>query len=245
MADVRSRYSVADAQGRTRTGEYDEGLRSHMLGIYNYMSLGVALTGIAAAATAYMAMTNPDVANLLYRTPLRYVLMFAPLGLVMWLGFGINRMSVGTATGVFFLYAALVGVSLSSIFLVFKLGSIAQCFFVAAAAFGATSLYGYTTKRDLTSWGSFLFMGVIGILLAIVVNMFLQSSALQFAISIITVLVFTGLTAYDSQRLKDEYYSYAGNAVAMGKATIMGALSLYLNFINIFMSLLNLFGSRE
>jgi uncharacterized protein len=245
MADVRSRYSVADAQGRTRTGEYDEGLRSHMLGIYNYMSLGVALTGLVAAGTAYLAMTNPEVRAILYQSPLRWVLMFAPIGFVMWLGFGINRMSVGTATAVFFTYAALMGVSLGSIFLVFKLGSIAQCFFVASAAFGATSLYGYTTKRDLTNWGSFLFMGVIGILLAIVVNIFLQSSALQFAISIITVLVFTALTAYDTQRLKDEYYSYAGDAVMMGKATIMGALSLYINFINIFTSLLSLFGDRE
>jgi uncharacterized protein len=165
---------------------------------------------------------------------------------VMMLSFGINRMSVGAATATFFAYSALMGVSLSSIFLVFKLGSIAQCFFVTAAMFGATSLYGYTTKRDLTSMGSFLFMGLIGVIIASLVNFFLlQSSAMQFAISVLTVLIFTGLTAYDSQRLKDEYYAYAGNAVAIGKSAVMGALSLYLNFVNIFMSLLNLFGSRE
>ncbi len=245
MAELNTRYASGRTGVETRAGEYDEGLRSYMLGIYNYMGIGVALTGIVAYGTAAMAMSNPAVAQALYGSPLKWVLMFSPLALVLVLSFGINKLSVGSARALFFVYAALVGLSISSIFLVFTGGSIARVFFISAATFGAVSLYGYTTKRDISSWGSFLFMGLIGLILASVVNIFLQSSAMQFALSVITVLVFTGLTAYDSQRLKSEYYEYVGDTVAMGKSAIMGALSLYLNFINIFMGLLNLFGSRE
>jgi uncharacterized protein len=244
MAELDTRYA-AGVGTRTDGVAYDEGLRSYMMGVYNYMASGVALTGVVAYAVYALAAANPAVANLLYNTPLKWVILFAPLAMVMMLSFGINSMSVGVARLAFYAYAALVGLSISSIFLVFSGESIARVFFISAAVFGATSLYGYTTKRDLTSWGSFLFMGLIGIILASLVNLFLQSSALQFAMSIITVLVFTGLTAYDTQRLKDVYYSVSGNAAVMGKSAIMGALSLYLDFINIFLALLNLFGNRD
>jgi uncharacterized protein len=245
MAELNTRYVAGNAGVDTGTVAYDEGLRSYMLGIYNYMAAGVALTGVVAYGTAATAMSNPAVAQALYGSSLKWVLMFAPLALVMVLGFGINKMSTGVARLGFFAYAALMGVSISSIFLVFTGASIAQVFFISAATFGAASLIGYTTKRDLTSMGSFLFMGLIGIVIASLVNIFLQSSMLGWVTSIIAVLVFTGLTAYDSQRLKDEYSIYARNTMLIGKGTIMGALSLYLNFINIFMSLLNLMGSRE
>jgi FtsH-binding integral membrane protein len=171
--------------------------------------------------------------------------MLAPLAFVFFLSFRIEKMSVGAAQLTFWLFAAVMGVSLSSIFLVFTGQSIAQIFFITAATFGALSLWGYTTKRDISAWGSFLFMGLIGIILASIVNIFLQSSGLQFAISVIGVLVFAGLTAYDTQRIKDGYFMVAGNAEAMGRSAIMGALALYLDFINMFMMLLNLFGNRE
>lgn len=223
----------------------DEGLRSHMLGIYNYMAGGVALTGVLAFAVSTYAKTDPAFAQLLYASPLKWVLMLAPLALVFFLGFRIHKMSAGAAQMTFWAYAALMGVSISSIFLVFSLGSISQMFFVTAAAFASLSVFGYTTKKDLSGWGSFLFMGLIGIIIAALINLFLQSSALAFAVNVIGVLVFAGLTAYDTQRLKDEYYQLAGNAEWLQKASIMGALSLYLNFVNMFMMLLQLFGGGD
>ncbi|MEO1694768.1 MAG: Bax inhibitor-1/YccA family protein [Pseudomonadota bacterium] len=231
--------------GTRQDGVTDQGLRSHMLGIYNYMAGGVALTGVVAFATSMLAKSDPAIAQLLYASPLKWVLMLAPLGFVFFLGFRIHKMSVATAQITFWAYAALMGVSLSSIFLVFAGQSIAQVFFVTAAAFAALSVFGYTTSKDLSGWGSFLFMGLIGIIIAAVVNLFLQSSALMFAINVIGVLVFAGLTAYDTQRLKDEYYHVQGNAELMAKSSIMGALSLYLNFVNMFMMLLQLFGSGD
>jgi FtsH-binding integral membrane protein len=181
----------------------------------------------------------------LFNSPLKWVVMLAPLGFVMFLGFRIQQMSVGAAQAMFWLFAAVMGVSLSSIFLVFTGQSIAQIFFITAATFGALSLWGYTTKRDLSGWGSFLFMGVVGIVIAALVNLFLQSSALMFAISAVGVLVFAGLTAYDTQRIKDGYLEMRGNAELVAKGAIMGALSLYLDFINMFVMLLNLFGNRN
>jgi FtsH-binding integral membrane protein len=181
----------------------------------------------------------------LFTTPLMYVLIFAPLAFVFFLAWRINTMSVSAAQIAFWLFAAVMGASLSSIFLRYTATSITQVFFVTAAAFGALSLYGYTTKKDLSGWGSFLIMGVFGIIIAGIVNLFLQSGALQFAISVIGVLVFAGLTAYDTQRIKDGYYQVMGDATAATKGAIMGALSLYLDFINMFTSLLSLFGSRE
>jgi len=175
---------------------------------------------------------------------LMFVLMLAPIGLVMWLSFGIERMQASTAQALFWVYAGVMGLSLASVFLVFTGESIARVFFITAGTFGAMSLYGYTTQRDLTQWGSFLFMGLIGIILAGLVNIFLQSSALQFAISVIGVIVFVGLTAYDTQQIKESYFAYDDGQIA-GKKAIMGALRLYLDFINLFMMLLQLFGTRR
>ena len=244
MADFRQSQVNYGTQARAGA-DYDAGLRSYMLGIYNYMALALAVTGIAALGTAYLAQSNPAVANAIYASPLRYVIMFAPLAFVMVLSFGINKLSKSAAQLVFWAFAAIMGVSMSWIFMVYQLGSIVQTFFVTAAAFGGLSLYGYTTKRNLSGMGSFLVMGLIGLIIASVVNIFLASSALQFAISVIGVLIFAGLTAYDTQRLKVEYDMVAGNVAAMGKASLMGALSLYLNFINMFMFLLSFFGNRE
>jgi FtsH-binding integral membrane protein len=219
--------------------DIDVGLRDYMLRIYNYMASGLALTGIVAYVFAqsglYIAIA---------RTPLIWLVMLAPLGLVMWLSYGINRMQASTAQALFWVYAALMGVSLASVFLVFTGESVARVFFITAGTFGAMSLYGYTTQRDLSQWGSFLFMGLIGIIIASLVNIFLASSALQFAISVIGVIVFVGLTAYDTQQIKEMYFEY-DDAQTAGKKAIMGALRLYLDFINLFMMLLQLFGSRR
>ena len=249
MADYRNEYQtrVAPAPGTgARTDvQYDEGLRSYMLGIYNYMATALAVTGISAIGLATWAQSNPAVANAVYNSPLKWVLMLAPLAFVMVISFGINKLSKAAATGVFYAFAAVMGASMSWIFMVYSLGSISQTFFVTAAAFAGLSLYGYTTKRVLSGIGSFLMMGLIGLILAMVVNIFLQSSALGFAISAIGVLIFAGLTAYDTQRLKHMYDSVAHNGEMMAKASIMGALSLYLNFVNMFMFLLSFMGNRE
>jgi FtsH-binding integral membrane protein len=245
MADYRDQQARVGTTTAQSAAEYDQGLRSYMLGIYNYMSLALAVTGLTAMATAYYASTNPAFMEMLYFSPLRYVVMFSPLAFVLVLSFGIQKLKTSTAQMLYWAFAAVMGVSLSSIFLVYTGSSITQVFFITAAAFGSLSLYGYTTKRNLTGMGSFLMMGLFGIIIAMVVNMFMQSSAMQFAISVIGVLVFAGLTAYDTQRLKLQYDHIAGNAAAMSRATIMGALSLYLNFINMFMMLLSLFGNRN
>ena len=233
----------------TRTGAaVDEGLRSYMLGVYNYMAAGVALTGVAAYLTSMMAVGADGqltaFGTALYASPLKWVVMLAPLAFVFFLSFRIEKMSVGAAQLTFWLFAAVMGVSLSSIFLVFTGQSIAQIFFITAATFGSLSLWGYTTKRDISGWGSFLFMGLIGIILASIVNIFLQSSGLQFAVSVIGVLVFAGLTAYDTQRIK-EMYSSMDDDGTLGRKAVMGALSLYLDFINLFMMLLRLVGDRR
>lgn len=247
MAEFENRYSQPATV--TRAGAaVDEGLRAYMLGVYNYMAGGVALTGITAYLTFAMAFSNGGLTpfgEAIYTSPLRWVVMLAPLAFVLFLSFRVQQMSVGAAQIAFWLFAAVMGVSLSSIFLVFTGQSITQVFFVTAAAFAGLSVYGYTTQRDMTAWGSFLFMGVIGIVVAALVNLFLQSSALQFAISVVGVLVFAGLTAYDTQRIKDMYFVVRGNAEMAAKSAIMGALSLYLDFINLFVSLLQLFGNRN
>ena len=232
-------------QTNAQTGAVvDEGLRNYLLRVYNTMALGLAVTGVTALGTATLAQSNPAFAQLIYASPLKWVIMLAPLAAVFFLSFRIQSMSLSAATATFWGYAAILGVSLSSIFLVFTGASIVQTFFVTAASFGALSLYGYTTKRDLTGMGSFLFMGVVGILIASVVNIFLASSALQFVISAVGVLVFAGLTAYDTQDIKNMYYE-ADDADSMGKKALMGALRLYLDFINMFMFLLQFLGNRE
>jgi uncharacterized protein len=222
----------------------DEGLRAHMLRVYNLMAIGLGITGVAALGTAALAMSNPAFAQLIYASPLRWVVMLAPLALVFFLSFRIHSMSVSTAQTTFWAYAALLGVSLSSIFLVYTGASITQTFFITAATFGAMSLYGYTTKKDISSWGSFLFMGLIGILIASVVNLFMASSALSFAVSVIGVLVFTGLTAYDTQKIKESYFEGDDSDTA-GRKAIIGALELYLDFVNLFLMLLRLLGNRD
>ena len=237
----------------------DEGLRSYMLRVYNYMGIGLIVTGVAAYFAAAAAITtNADAAvgqlangtmltqwgYLLFASPLQWVVMLAPLAFVLVLSFGINKLSVPAAQAAFWGFAAIMGLSLSSIFLVYTDASIAKVFFITAATFGAMSLYGYTTKRDLTNMGSFLMMGLIGLIIASVVNIFMQSSMLEFAISAVGVLIFVGLTAYDTQKIK-EGYSEAHGAELLAKGAIMGALSLYLDFINLFMMMLRLFGNRE
>jgi len=242
MADLRN------YQSRAQTGEMiDQGLRSYMLKVYNLMALGLAITGVAAYLGFNLAVQDNQLTQfgvLLFQSPLRWVVILAPLAAVFFLSFRINRMSVAAAQTTFWVYAALVGLSLSSIFLVYTQSSITQTFFVTAASFGALSLYGYTTKRDLSAMGSFLIMGLFGLIIASIVNIFLGSSALQFAISVIGVLIFAGLTAYDTQRIKELYYE-ADGAEVMGRKAIMGALTLYLDFINLFMFLLQFMGNRK
>lgn len=226
--------------GRLATAEFDVGLRQHMLRVYNYMLFGLAITG----AVAFLVGSTPALYVPIFSTPLKWVVMLAPLGFIFFLSFRIEQISAATAQLLFWAFAGVMGLSLASIFLVFTGTSIARVFFITAAMFGATSLYGYTTKADLSKMGSFLFMGLIGIVIASLVNLFLGSSALQFAISVIAVIVFTGLTAYDTQNIKESYAEHHG-IETNSKLAVMGALSLYLNFINMFQALLHLFGNRE
>lgn len=250
MADFDNRVSPFGS-ARAQSGVVDQGLRSHMLQVYNYMAIGLLIT--AATSIGMFRLTFVDtgaglqptaLGQTLFGSPLMWVIVFAPVILVFVLSFNIQKMSVGAAQATFWVYSALMGVSLTTIFVVYTSQSIAQVFFIAAATFGAMSLYGYTTKRDLTGIGSFLFMGLIGIVIASLVNIFLRSSGLGFAISIIGVLIFTGLTAYDTQKIKEMYYAGDDGTVA-GRKAIMGALTLYLDFINLFLMLLRLFGDRR
>ncbi len=237
-------YSQADA------AQIDAGLRQYMLTVYNYMGSALALTGIFAYLTVQFAVASWAPMQLtafgqaLYLSPLKWVVMLAPIGLVLLFSFRIHAMSFFSAQAVFWGYAALMGLSLSSILIVFTGESVARVFFITAATFGAMSLWGYTTKRDLSGMGSFLIMGLIGIIIASLVNIFLESSALQFAISVIGVLVFTGLTAYDTQRIKESYFVHDDSETA-GKKALFGALQLYLDFINLFVMLLQLFGQQR
>ena len=239
----------------TDTGVIDAGLRGYMLRVYNWMSSGLLLTGIVAYTVA-----NTSLANLFYTsgynarglavtqpTILGWAAMFAPLVFTLVLSFGVNRMSPTTVQALFWAFAATMGASLANIFVVYAGASITSVFFITAGTFAAMSLYGYTTKTDLTRFGSFLIMGLIGILIAGLVNMFIQSSMLQFVISVVGVLVFVGLTAYDTQRIKGDYmeHAYAEGTDGAAVRSVFDALSLYLNFINLFMLLLNLFGSRN
>ena len=217
----------------------DAGLRSYMLSVYNYMASGVLLTGIVA-----LLFANSGLAEQVLSTPLRWVIMFAPLAFVLVMSFGLNRISTGTLQLLFWGFATVMGLSMSSIFLVFTGTSIAQTFFAVSVGFLGLSLYGYTTKRDLSGFGTFLIMGVVGLLVAMLLNLWLQSPAMMYAISAIGVLLFAGLTAYDTQKIKSTYAYVAGTDM-MGKAVIIGALNLYLDFVNMFTFLLNFMGSRE
>jgi hypothetical protein len=243
MSDYNPDYARR-GYGAQSQAEIDAGLRSYMLGIYNYMMLALVVTGVVAFGVASLAESNAAVAQTLYGTPLKWVIMFAPLGLVLWLSFGINSLSASTAQLLFWVYSALMGLSLASIFLVYTGESIARTFFITAAAFGALSLYGYTTKTDLTAFGKFLFIGLIGLIIASLVNLFFPSGMMSFVISVVGVFIFAGLTAVDTQKIKEMYFANM-DGETMAKASIMGALTLYLDFINMFMFLLNFLGSRE
>ena len=240
----------------TRTidqAEFDAGLRAHMLRVYNYMASGLALTGIFAIVIAQLSVVTNDagqivaltnLGNTLFGSPFKWVVMLAPLGMVFFLSARLHRMSQSTAQITFWVYAAMMGISLATIFIAFTGASVARVFFITAGTFAGMSLWAYTTKKDLSGWGSFLFMGLIGIIIASIVNIFISSSALQFAVSVIGVLVFVGLTAYDTQNIKNEYAEHLDEESA-GKLAISGALRLYLDFINLFIMLMHLFGDRR
>ena len=231
----------------------DEGLRAYMLKVYNYMATGVLLTGIIALITfKFSAEVNSlgkivaytDFGNTIFFSGWRWLVMLAPLGIVFYMSFGINKMSAARAQTVFWVFAGLMGLSLSWIFMVYTPYSITRVFFITSGTFGAMSIYGYTTKRDLTKLGSFLMMGLIGIIIASVVNWFMKSTMMYYVISILGVLIFVGLTAYDTQKIKN-MYSASDSGELMGKKAVMGALTLYLDFINLFIMLLRLFGQRR
>ena len=246
MADINT---IRTAAAGTRSAEIDAGLRARMNKVYGTMSVGMLLTFLVAWAVG----SNPDLLGI-FRDPatlqpniLGWIVMFAPLGMIFAFGAAINRLSAAGAQLFFYAFAAIMGLSLSWIFVAFTGMSIAQVFLITSIAFAGLSLWGYTTKKDISGWGSFLIMGVIGILVASIVNIFLQSPAIMFAVSILGVLIFAGLTAYDTQKIKNDYIQHAAQMDSewLGKAAIMGALNLYLDFINMFMFLLQLFGSRE
>lgn len=246
VEDYKPRYG--SPTGARTAAEIDEGLRAYMLTVYNYMASALVLTGLMA----FVTVNTPALLNMMFAvsergvapTMLGWIITFAPLALVFFLSFRINHMQASTAQMVFWIYAGLVGVSLSPILLVYTSASVAKTFFVTAAAFGSLSLYGYTTKRNLSGMGSFLIMGLFGLIIASVVNIFLGSSTMDFRISVAGVLIFAGLTAYDTQKIKLMYLEADGRETATKKA-VMGALSLYLDFINMFLFLLRFMGNRE
>ncbi len=251
MANYENQPRYGATVDRGAVGVIDAGLRAHMIRVYNYMTIGLVLTGLTAFATYSLSFQEVGgqlqptaLGRALFGTPLMWVVMLAPLGMVFYLTFRISKMSVGTAQAWFWGYAALLGVSLSFIFIAYTAASITQVFFITAATFGAMSLWGYTTRRDLSAMGSFLMMGLIGVIIAMVVNIFLASSALSFTISVLGVLIFTGLTAWDTQQIKEMYYANDDGTVA-GRKAIMGALRLYLDFVNLFLMLLRLMGNSR
>lgn len=253
MADYQNRI-VRGTTAAAGAGLYDAGLRAYMLRVYSYMAIGLALTGLTAYALfAVSVSTDPTTGQLLgltaigqtlFASPLKWALVIAPVALVFLLNFRIQRMSVAAAQATFWVYAALTGASLATLLMFYTGTSVAKVFFITAASFGALSLYGYTTKKDLTGFGSFLFMGLIGIVIASIVNMFLHSGMIGWIISVVGVGVFAGLTAYDTQKIKEMYYVNSDEAT-MGRIAIMGALSLYLDFINMFIMLVQLLGDRR
>ena len=238
-----AQFDTIRTSGAVRTAEIDEGLRAHMNKVYGTMSVGLLLTFAAAWAVG----NNAAMMNTLFTGFTRYIVMFAPLIMVFAFGAMINRLSAAGAQLFFYAFSAVMGVSISYIFAIYTGVSVAQTFLVTSIAFAGLSLYGYTTKKDISGWGAFLIMGVIGLIVASIVNIWLQSPALYFAVSAIGVLIFAGLTAYDTQKIKNEYVAHAaqGDSEWLGKAAIMGALKLYLDFINMFMFLLSFLGNRE
>ncbi len=253
MSDFDRNVAAARGGYADRAVAYDAGLRAHMIRVYNYMASAVALTGVVAYLTFQMAVVTNDAGAITSLTPLgqflfggmfMWVLMLAPLALVFFLSFRIQTLDAGTARALFFVYAGLLGVSLATIFMAYTATSISRVFFISAAAFGALSLYGYTTQRDLSGMGSFMIMGLFGIIIASLINLWLKSSGLDWAISMIGVVVFAGLTAWDTQKIK-EMYDGNDDSQSAGRKAVMGALSLYLDFINLFLMLLRLAGDRR
>jgi len=238
--NLYGRSRAASAEYVYERADLDEGLRQHMLRVYNYMMVGLVVTGLVA----YLTSTSHDLMMTLFATPLKWVVMLAPFAFILVLSFGIQKLSVQAAQAVFWAYCAAMGLSLATIFVVFTGTSIARVFFITSGTFAAMSLYGYTTKKDLSGLGSFLMMGLFGIVIAGFANIFIGSSALQFAVSVLGVLIFTGLTAYDTQNIKEMYAESYGHE-ANGKLAIMGALQLYLDFINLFVMLLQLIGDQR
>ena len=251
-----NKHNIQSKVTAAETHVIDEGLRVYMLKVYNYMASGIFITGFISLilfkfSGGYNIQLTPmgitgtnGLGDLIYKSPLMWILMLAPLGVVFYMSFGIRKMSAAKAQTTFWIFAALMGASLSSIFLIYTGTSITRVFFITAGTFGAMSIYGYTTKRDLTKLGSFLMMGLIGIIIASIVNIFMQSSMMYFVISILGVLIFVGLTAYDTQKIKN-MYMVSDSGEIMGKKAVMGALTLYLDFINLFIMLLRLFGQRR
>jgi FtsH-binding integral membrane protein len=253
MSDYDRNYAARPAFGTTGTAAIDAGLRAYMLRVYNYMAAGVALTGVVAWFTYNAAVVTDaggrivgltSFGQAIFSGPLAIVLFLGTLGIVFFMSFRIDRLQASTALGLFLVYAALLGLMLSSVFLAYTASSITRTFFISAASFGALSLYGYTTQRDLSPIGSFMIMGLFGLILAMVVNMFLKSTGLEFAISAIGVIIFAGLTAWDTQRIK-EMYSVNDDGTIAGRKAVMGALTLYLDFINLFLFLLRFLGDRR
>jgi FtsH-binding integral membrane protein len=254
MEPVSRHQQSYGAGTRAQGAAVDAGLRAHMLKVYNYMTVALVLTGaiawyaFRASVAGYAADGTPvftSFGQTIYASPLAFVIMLAPLAFVLVLSFGIHRLSTLNAQMLFWAFASVMGLSLSSIFIVYTGDSIARVFFITAATFGAMSLYGYTTKRDLSGLGAFLFMGLIGLIIAMIVNIFMQSSVMAFAISVIGVGIFVGLTAYDTQAIKNLYLGSRENEDTVSKLAVMGALRLYLDFINLFLMLLRLLGNRN
>jgi len=249
---ANARYGAGVARSGTAAGVVDQGLRAYMIGVYNYMTLGLGVTGLVAygafrlgtVETANGKLALNDFGHAIYVSPLRWLIVLSPLALVFYISARLNSMSVASARNAFLAFAALIGLSMSALFVIYTGGSIGRVFFQTAAAFGGLSLYGYTTRRDLSAMGSFMAMGLIGLIVAGVVNIFLQSTGLQWALSILCIGVFAGLTAWDTQSIKESYYAGDGYEMTQKKA-IHGALRLYLDFINIFQALLQLTGSSR
>jgi hypothetical protein len=240
MSNIEDKTVWRAQRGAESLEGIDQGLRSYLSRVYMFMAFGLLLTG----GVSYAVSNSPQLMQLIFGTPLQWLVIFAPLGLVFFMSYRINSLSFATAQALFWVYSAMVGMSLASLFLAYTGTSIARVFFITSSMFGVMSLYGYTTRRDLSGMGSFMFMGLIGIIIASIINMFLQSSAMHFIISFIGVIVFTGLTAYDTQAIKLMYYE-GDNAELMGKKALMGALRLYLDFLNLFIYMLHFLGDRR
>jgi len=239
MSQFNNKTSFASSASRTQT--YDSALRDYMVKVYNHMAMALGISG----AVAFVVSNVPALMNLFFGTPLSWVVMLAPLGFVMFFSYKLNSISAATARNYLWIYSSLMGLSLSTLLVIYTGASVTRVFFITASVFGAMSLYGYTTKKDLTGIGSFLIMGLIGLMIASLVNIFMKSSALDFALSIIGTLIFIGLTAYDTQRIKQTYYHFAGNSEMTSKMAILGALNLYMDFINLFIMLLRFMGERR